>query len=189
MKVIAINGSARPNGNTHRALEIIAEILQKKGINVEIIDLATKNLKPCLACNECMGKRKCKQTDDDINSIFEKLLEADGIIIGSPTYFANVSSRTAMFIERTGYISRMNKQLLKGKVGAAVAIARRQGATNVYAAINYYFGLAEMPIATSSYWNFAIAKKIGDIDKDEEGVETIKNLAENFALLLERFRK
>ena len=187
MKVIAINGSARPNGNTHLALETMGKIFQKHKVEFEIIDLATKTLNPCKACGGCKGKKKCVQ-NDDINAIYEKLLTADGIILGSPTYFSNMSSRMAMFIERTGYIARSNNQALKGKVGAAVAVARRQGANFVYAAMNYYFGIAEMPIATSTYWNILVGREIGEIEKDAEGMKTIQDLAENMSGLLLKLR-
>jgi multimeric flavodoxin WrbA len=187
MKVIAINGSARSNGNTHLALKILSNHLKNDGIETEIVDLAGLKLNPCLACGKCKGQMKCIQ-NDDINNIFPKLLAADAIVLGSPTYFSNVASRMAMFIERTGYVARSNNQAFKGKIGAAIAVARRQGANVVYSAMHYYFGLAEMPIATSSYWNILIGREIGEIEKDTEGMETLKNLASNLAQMLKKLR-
>jgi multimeric flavodoxin WrbA len=173
MKVLAVNGSARNNGNTHMALEIVAEELKKEGILAEIIDLVDLKLHP-----HTFGGTP----DDDIPMLRKKLLEADGLIIGSPTYYSNVSSRTQMFIERMGGLD------LKGKIGAAVAVARRAGANFVYAAINYFFGIHEMPISSSTYWNVIIAQKPGEIKKDEEGIKTLKNLGKNMAYLLKATR-
>ncbi|MBN2157472.1 MAG: flavodoxin family protein [Candidatus Lokiarchaeota archaeon] len=170
MKVLAVNGSARNNGNTHMALEFVAEELRQEGIEVEIVDLVDVNLHPF-----SFGGTP----EDDVPMLREKLKAADGLIIGSPTYYSNVTSRTQMFIERMG-----GSVDLKGKIGAAVAVARRGGANFVYAAINYFFGIHEMPIATSTYWNIVIARKPGEIKKDEEGLKTLKNLGKNMAKLL-----
>ena len=186
MKVLALNGSTRgTKGNTHLCLSMVAEELEKRGIEVEIVSLAKKKLNPCKACYACKEKKTCIQ-DDDINEIFQKMLEADGIILGSPTYFSNVTSRMQMLVERTGIMARTNGNALKGKVGAAVAVARRAGENFVYAALNYFFGIAEMPIATSSYWNVALGREPGDVEKDEEGKEIMHNLGKNMAELLQK---
>ncbi len=185
MKAILVNGSARVNGNTKIALNRIEKILQAKGIETEIIDLAIKKLNPCAACYKCANVGKCIQ-NDDLNSIMEKLQEAKAIVLGSPVYFSNVTSRMQMFIERIGIISRSNGNPLKGKIGASVAIARRQGANFVYAAMNFFFGIMEMPIATSSYWNILIGRAPGDIEKDEEGLKTIDTLAENLITMMQK---
>jgi multimeric flavodoxin WrbA len=187
MKVIAINGSARPNGNTRKALELVANGLTENGHQVEIINLAEKKLNPCLACYKCKGTKKCVQ-NDDINGIFAKMVEADGIILGSPVYFSNISSRMAMLIERTGIMARTNDNALSGKIGTAVAVARRAGVNIAYSVMNFYFGIANMPIATSSYWNNVIAKEIGDIEKDTEGNDVLKTLAKNFDNMLKKLR-
>nr|MDO8108817.1 flavodoxin family protein [Candidatus Sigynarchaeota archaeon] len=189
MKVLAINGSARgAKGNTQILLETVGKGLKEKKIDFEIITLADKKLNPCKGCGSCAGKRKCVQ-DDDINAIFQKMLEADGIILGSPVYFGNVSSRMQMLIERTGYIARSNDNPFKGKVGAPVAVARRAGTTFVYAALNYFFGIAEMPICTSSYWNMAIGRLPGDVLKDDEGMKIMETLGKNLADMLLKLRK
>lgn len=169
MKVLAVNGSARNNGNTHLALEIVAKELKEERIQVEIIDLVDLKIYP-FSFGEI--------PEDDIPMLREKLLNSDGLIIGSPTYYSNVSSRTQMFIERMGELD------LKGKIGAAVAVARRAGANFVYAAINYFFGIHQMPIATSTYWNNVIARKPGEIKNDDEGQKTLKTLGKNMAALL-----
>lgn len=186
MKVLLINGSARGSGgNTAKCLEIISSILEEEGIETETVNLNGKKLNPCLACYKCKGKMKCVQ-DDDINDIFQEMLAADGIILGSPTYFSNVTSRMAMLIERTGIMARTNGNALKGKVGAAVAVARRAGMNFVYSALNYFFGIAEMPIATSSYWNNCVAGPAGTAQEDEEGMKVMKTLARNMATMLKK---
>ncbi|MBN2150166.1 MAG: flavodoxin family protein [Candidatus Lokiarchaeota archaeon] len=184
MKVVMINGSTRGSkGNTQILLETVARALKEKQIDSEIVTLADKKLNPCKGCAACAGKNRCIQ-DDDINAIYQKMVEADGIVLGSPTYFGNVTSRIQMLVERTGYIARGNGNPFKGKVGAPVAVARRAGTTFVYAALNYFFGIAEMPIATSSYWNMAIGREPGAVSKDDEGIKTMTTLGENMADLL-----
>jgi multimeric flavodoxin WrbA len=189
MKVLAINGSARgTKGNTQILLDTVGKALKEKKIDFEIIVLADKKLNPCKACGGCAGKKKCVQ-DDDINAIYQKMVEADGIVLGSPVYFGNVTSRMQMLIERTGYVARSNDNPFKGKIGAPVAVARRAGTTFVYAALNYFFGIAEMPICTSSYWNMAIAREAGTVMKDDEGIKTMETLGKNMADLLVKLRK
>ncbi len=188
MKVVAFNGSARgAKGNTQILLEAVGKGLKDKKIDFEIITLADKKLNPCKGCGACAGKKKCVQ-DDDINTIYQKMVDADGIILGSPTYFGNVTSRMQMLIERTGYIARGNNNPFKGKVGAPVAVARRAGTTFVYAAMNYFFGIAEMPICTSSYWNMAIGREPGSVLKDDEGMQIMATLGKNMADLLLKLR-
>ncbi len=188
MKVIMINGSARgAKGNTQILLETVGKEFKGKNIDFEIVTLADKKLNPCKGCGACAGKKKCIQ-DDDINAIYQKMVEADGIVLGSPTYFGNVSSRMQMLIERTGYIARGNDNPFKGKLGAPVAVARRAGTTFVYAAMNYFFGIAEMPIVTSSYWNMAIGREPGSVLKDDEGMQIMTTLGKNMANLLLKLR-
>lgn len=178
MKVLAINGSARSNGNTHRALEIMAQILNTHKIDVEIIDLVDKKINPF--------DFKKRDKDDELPALAEKVKQVDGLILGSPTYYSNVTSRMQMFFEGIGTLC--SRDDLRGKIGASIAIARRQGANVVYSAMNYFFGIHEMPIATSSYWNLIIAKKPGDIEKDEEGIQTLKTLGKNMSHLLLKLR-
>lgn len=175
MKVLAINGSANANGNTHMALEIVADHLKKENIEVEIVDLVKKNIQPF----SFDGKN-----NDDLPALFETLKTCQGLILASPVYYSNVTSRMQMFIERMGVISEGD--VLKGKVGASIAICRRQGANFAYAAMNYFFGIKQMPIATSSYWNILIGKKPGDIKKDEEGMQILQNLAKNMANMIKK---
>lgn len=185
MKIVALNGSPKIKGNTALSLEILGEKLKSsiENLEYELIHLKKLDLRPCNACNGCYGKGKCVQ-DDDINELLNKLLTADGIVLGSPTYFSNVTSRMQMFIERIGLISKLNGSLMKGKIGASIAIARRMGANVVYSAMNYFFGILEMPIASSIYWNVLIGLNPGDIKNDAEGMLILDVLGKNMAELL-----
>ncbi|MHA1232750.1 MAG: flavodoxin family protein [Candidatus Helarchaeota archaeon] len=189
MKVIAFNGSARKNGNTKRAIEIVFEELEKEGIETELIQLADMDIKPCSACFKCAGNKKCMTHEDDLNGLLEKMLGADGIILGSPTYFADVSSRMKALIDRAGIISKVNDDLLKYKVGAAVIAVRRQGACHVFSSLNYFFLINQMIVPGSSYWNLGIGLKPGEIMNDDEGVQTFRNLGKNMAWLLKKINK
>ena len=187
MRVIGINGSTRANGNTQAALKEFAAELQKTGHEMEIIELRKLKLNPCYACGQCSGTKKCFQKDD-INGIFQKLDEADGIVLASPVYFSNVTARMAMFIERTGTMFCANDRCFKGKIGASIAVARRAGTNVVYAMLNYYFGIGEMPIASSCYWNNIMARDRGEYEQDEEGIKIVKTLAHNMSQMLEKLR-
>jgi multimeric flavodoxin WrbA len=186
MKVVLFNSSPRKKGNTFHALNIVMEQLTAEGIDCEYIWMGQESLNACKACFSCAGKKKCIQEDDKLNEYFEKILQADGIILGSPTYFADVSSTMKAFIDRAGIISKVNDDLLKRKVGAAVVAVRRQGATHVFSTINYFFLIAQMIVVGSSYWNLGIGLAPGDVLKDDEGVQTFKNLGNNFAFVLKK---
>ncbi len=186
MKVIAINGSPRSEGNTKKSLELIAKILREEGIDTEIVQLGGRLLHGCSACGGCakMKNQKCSVTTDDMNDVLEKVYAADGLIIGSPTYFSNVTTETKAFIDRCGYVSRANGGLLKDKIGAPVVVARRAGSNFVYAALNFFFGIAQMPIASSNYWNVGFAGQAGNVLDDAEGVATFETLAKSMAKLM-----
>jgi multimeric flavodoxin WrbA len=189
VKVIAINGSPRKNGNTFQAIQIVFEELAKENIETELIQLADKKINHCKSCYKCAQTKnnKCGGTpDDDLNEILGKMLKADGIILGSPTYFANVSSSMKALIDRAGLVAKINGPSLKRKVGAAVVAVRRQGATDVFSALNYFFLINEMIVPGSTYWNLAIGLNPGDIKKDEEGIQTFRNLGKNMAWLLKK---
>ena len=191
MKVIAFNGSPRQNGNTAQSLQIVLAELAKEGIETEMIQLGGRKVFGCLACGKCreMQNNRCVRQDDEMNSFIEKMQEADGILIGSPTYFSNVSTEVKALIDRCGFVSKANGgNLLRGKIGAPVVAVRRAGSTFVYSAINFFFGIAEMPIATSSYWNMTLALEPGEVQKDEEGIQTFRTLGKNMAKLLKQTR-
>lgn len=190
MKVVAINGSARGKiGNTQQLIEMVYDAIRSDIPDVEtkIIELKGKKINPCLACYRCFANKneQCIQKDD-LNEIIPDLLDADAIILGSPTYFANVSGSMKNFIDRAGLVAIANGHMLKRKIGAPVEAVRRQGACMVYSALNFFFGIQQMIICTSSYWNLSIGLKEGDVQKDAEGRETMKNLGENIAWLLKK---
>ncbi|QLH74286.1 MAG: flavodoxin family protein [Methanomassiliicoccales archaeon] len=190
MKVLAFNGSPRKNGNTRRALEIVLEEISKEGIETELIDIADGPLAPCRACGAC-GRNKdgrCIIDDDPLNGWLEKMYAADGFLIGSPTYFGNMSAHTKAFIDRTGYVSRANGNKFARKVGAAVAVNRRAGALVTFQDINNLFLISQMVVPGSSYWNVITALDPGDIEKDEEGVKTMRTLGKNFAWLVKKLK-
>jgi multimeric flavodoxin WrbA len=188
MKVVAFNGSPRVNGNTHQALEIVLEALRKEGIETELIDICREELKPCRACGTC-GKNKderCVMHEDLLNDHLQKMKAANGIIIGSPVYFGNMTAQTKAFIDRAGYVARANGDMFKRKVGAAVAINRRAGALDTFDEINKLFLISQMIVPGSSYWNVGTALKPGDIQSDEEGIRTLTTLGQNMAWLLKK---
>ncbi len=191
MKVVAFNGSPRANGNTAQSIRIVFEELQKEGIETEFVQLGGRKVFGCLACGKCWETKnnRCIRQDDEMNTFIQKMQEADGIIIGSPTYFSNVSTEVKALIDRAGFVSKANGgDLLRGKVGASVISVRRAGSTFVYSAINFFFGIAEMVIPGSSYWNMTLSLEPGDVQKDAEGIETFKTLGKNMARLLKQVK-
>jgi multimeric flavodoxin WrbA len=188
MKVIAFNGSPRVNGNTHQALETVLEELRKEGIETELIDICREELRPCQACGTCGRKRdeRCVMADDRLNEYLQRMKAADGMIIGSPVYFGNMSAQTKAFVDRVGYVARANGDMLRRKVGAAVAVNRRAGALDTFSEINKLFLISQMIVPGSSYWNVATALRPGDIASDEEGLSTLRTLGRNMAWLLKK---
>lgn len=190
MKVVAFNGSGRKGGNTSLLIKEVFVVLEKEGITCELIELAGKPLRGCTACMKCKDRKYgyCVLEDDGLNGYIDKMREADGIIIGSPVYFANFTAETKALIDRAGYVSRANGNVLKRKLGVAVVAVRRAGALNVFNGINDFFLIQEMIVPGSLYWNLGMGRAIGDVGKDEEGMETMKNLGENMAWLLKRLK-
>ncbi len=190
MKVVALNGSARKDGNTSILINLVFDELKKEGIETELIQLAGNPIAGCLACYKCFKNknRRCSVNKDMLNDIIEKMLQADGIIIGSPTYFSDVTSGTRAFIERCGFVARANDYMFKYKVGAGVVAVRRAGAIPAFSSIMLFLHYMQMMIPGSSYWNIAIGRDPGEVLKDEEGVQTMKTLGQNMAWLLKRVR-
>lgn len=188
MKVVAFNGSPRVKGNTCQALNIVLEELRKEGIETELIQLGGRKIYGCLACYKCFANkdRRCARKDDEMNTFIEKMLEADGIIIGSPVYFSNVSSEVKALIDRCGLVAKANNDMLQRKVGAAVIAVRRAGATFTYSAINFFFGISQMIVPGSSYWNLGVGREPGEVLNDAEGVQTFRTLGANMAWLLKQ---
>lgn len=191
MKVIAFNGSPRKKGNTAILIETVFEELRKEGIECEMINIGRDKTTGCLACGTCKKNqdRKCIQSDDPINEYVEKMAESDGIIIGSPVYFADVTAQMKAFIDRAGYVCRANGRLLKGKVGTCLSAVRRAGAMPALATMYNFLHVNDMVIPGSSYWNLAIGREIGDVLNDEEGMQTMRDLGRNMAELMKKLNK
>ena len=190
MKVIAFNGSVRKEGNTAILLNLVLEELKAEGIETEIYSLAGKPIQGCIACYKCFEKKnkRCNVEKDIINECIQKMIEADGILLGSPTYFADVSAGMKALIERCGMVGRANADLYKQKVGAAVVAVRRAGAIHVFNSLNFFFTINEMIVPGSTYWNVAYGRQPGEVNSDNEGVQTMKNLGKNMAWLLKKIK-
>ncbi len=188
MKVVLFNGSPRKKGNTHYCLTIVKEELESEGIECEIMWIGAEKLNGCHSCYKCAESmdQKCIQNDDKMNEYIAKMIAADGIILGSPTYFSDVSTNIKALIERAGFVCKRNGGLLRHKVGAAVVAVRRQGANHVFSTINFFFLIAEMFVVGSTYWNLGMGLEPGDVKHDKEGIDTFKNLGNNFAFLLKK---
>lgn len=190
MKVVAFNGSPRIDGNTRYLVNIVFEELRNKNIDCELVNLAGKNIHGCIACYKCVDNqdKRCNEKNDFLNECIEKMLDADGIILASPTYFSNVSTEMKALIDRAGLVSKVNGSMFKRKVGAGVVSVRRAGAIHVFNSINLFFLIGEMIVPGSSYWNLAIGRDKGDVRCDPEGIETMKNLGKNMAWLLKKLK-
>lgn len=188
MKVIGISGSARKDGNTALLIGKVFDELRKEGIDCELIQLAGQSVKGCRACYGCFKNkdRRCVVKDDPVNACIQKMDEADGIILGSPVYVADASAEMKALIDRACLVNRANGSFLRRKVGAAVMAVRRGGATHAFDTMNHFFSISEIMIVSSSYWNFAIGREIGEVLKDEEGMQTMRTLGENMAWLLKK---
>jgi len=188
IKVVAFNGSARKDGNTAILLNTVLEEMNVRNINTELVQLAGQNLRGCIACYECFKRkdRKCSVTADPMNEYIAKMIDADGILLGSPTYFADTSANMKALVERCGMVARANADLYQRKVGASVVAVRRAGASHVFSSLNYFFLISQMIVVGSSYWNIGRGREIGEVQSDEEGMQTMKKLGENMAWVLER---
>jgi multimeric flavodoxin WrbA len=191
MKVIAFNGSARKKGNTTILLNLVLDELHKKKIETELIQLAGKSLQGCIACYKCFKNKdkRCAVKKDALNDYLQKMIEADGILLGSPTYFSDISAAMKALIERCGMVSRANGDLFKRKVGAGVVAVRRAGAIHAFSSLNFFFLIGQMIVPGSSYWNVAIGRDPGEVKNDEEGVQTMKTLGVNMAWLLKKLSR
>lgn len=186
MKVIGINGSARKAGNTAIIIKTIFTELEKEAIETELIELADKTIKGCMGCFGCKGKKQCIIKDDFFNDCFNKMVNAEGIILGSPVYSADITSKMKAFLERAGVVVATNPGMLKHKVGASVAAVRRGGGMTAVDTLNHFLLNKEVLIVGSSYWNMVYGKDIGDVINDEEGIMNMKNLGENMAWLMKK---
>ncbi|NTV28827.1 MAG: flavodoxin family protein [Candidatus Omnitrophica bacterium] len=187
MKVLAINGSARKDGNTAILIEKVLAELRREGIETELIQLAGKPVRGCTACYGCYRNKDNRCViDDQANQCIQKMIAADGIILGSPVYVADVSSEMKALMDRACLVTRANGGTLRRKVGAAVIAVRRGGAVHAFDTINHFFTISEMVVVGSCYWNFAFGREIGEVEKDEEGLRTMTVLGQNMAWLLKK---
>ena len=184
MKVLAINSSARKDGNTAIFINTVLEELNKAGIETEMIQLAGNVIEPCKACWACGGQGNCVHRKDSFREVFEKMKEADGILLGSPVYSANVSANMQALLERAAVVADMNPGLFTHKGGAAVAAVRRGGAMQAVDTMNHFFLNHEMIVVGSTYWNMGYGQMPGDVQKDEEGLANMRNLGQNMSYLL-----
>ncbi|MFH1061501.1 MAG: flavodoxin family protein [Candidatus Omnitrophota bacterium] len=188
MKVLAINGSPRVQGNTHELIKKVFVSLEAEGIQTEIIQVGGKNIKGCIACYKCFENKdkKCAVKNDICNSVIEKMFEADGLILGSPTYFTDVTAELKALIDRTGFVSGANGGLLRHKVGAAVVAVRRGGGIHAFDTMNHLFQISQMFIVGSTYWNLGFGREKGEVLNDNEGMNNMTNLGQSMAFLLKK---
>lgn len=180
MKVLMINGSPHAKGNTHVALAEMEKVFHSEGIEVEIVHIGHKAIRGCVACYSCAKTGKCA-FDDEVNEIAKKFEEADGLVIGSPVYYASANATLVALLDRLFYSTHFNKTM---KVGAAVAAARRGGLTSTFDQLNKYFTICGMPVASGQYWNGIHGRMGEEALGDEEGLQTMRTLAKNMAFLM-----
>jgi multimeric flavodoxin WrbA len=189
MKVVAFNGSPRRDGNTATLLGVVLKELDDQGIETELVHLKGP-FSGCIACNKCFEKHngRCAQDKDIVNQCIQKMAEADGIILGSPTYFADLTPELKALIDRSGFVAKANGDLFKRKVGAAVVAVRRAGAIHVFDSINHFFLISQMIIAGSSYWNIGLGLAEKDVLGDEEAMAIMRTLGQNIGWLLMKIK-
>ncbi len=180
MKVLLINGSPKANGNTAIALQEMVKIFEQEGIETEILHIGNKDIRGCISCGTCFGTGKCV-FNDVVNEYASKLEECDGVVIGSPVYYASANATLIAFLDRLFYSSHFDKTM---KVGASVVIARRGGCSATYDQLNKYFTISGMPVASSQYWNSVHGNAPGEAVQDEEGLQTMRTLARNMTFLM-----
>ncbi len=180
MKVLMINGSPRVNGNTSVALDEMVKVFNKNGIDTEIVQIGAMDIRGCLGCGFCFKNGKCA-IDDVVNELASKFEECDGLVVGSPVYYASANGALVALLDRLFYSTPFNKTM---KVGASVAVARRGGCSATFDQLNKYFTISGMPLASSQYWNSVHGRKVGEASQDEEGLQTMRTLAENMTFLM-----
>lgn len=178
MKVVAINGSPNINGNTAQSLQIVLDIMARRGIETELLQVGKEAVRPCNACKACAAAGRCIQYEDSVNDWIQTMEEADGIILGSPVYFAGIASPMKSFLDRAFYVCT-RKGSLKGKVGSAVTAVRRSGGSATLDNLTRYLTYSEMIVSSGSYWAIVHGQKGGEMQQDLEGRDTLEILAEN----------
>lgn len=191
MKIVAFNGSARKGGNTAQLLTMVLDELSKAGHETELVELAGQPLPGCIACYKCFDNKdkRCAVKNDITNECITKMLTADAILLGSPTYFADVSATMKALIERSGMVARANSNMFRRKLGAGVVAVRRCGASHVFSSLNNFFLIGEMIVVGSSYWNIGQGRTPGQVQEDKEGVQTMQDLGKNIDWLLKKLEQ
>jgi multimeric flavodoxin WrbA len=191
MKVVGFNGSARKDGNTAILINYVLGELENAGIQTEMVQLSGKDIHGCRACFKCFNNKDghCAVDNDYLNQCIDKMTQADGIILGSPTYFTDVSAEMKALIDRAGLVAKANGDMFKRKVGAAVVTARRAGTVHSFDSINHFFLIGQMIVPGSNYWNMGFGLDKGDVEKDTEGIDTMKTLGRNMAWLMEKINR
>ena len=186
MKVIAINGSPKKEGNTFNALNIVGNEISSAGIDFEILHIGNKMIHGCIACGKCAinQDQKCTIITDELNEWIQIIKDADGIILGSPVYYSGITGTMKCFLDRLFYVSTSNGNLFRHKVGAAVVAVRRSGGSSTIDSLNHYLSYSEMILATSNYWNIIHGRTPGEVNQDTEGVQIMRLLGKNMAWLL-----
>ncbi len=180
MKVLMINGSPRPNGNTARALHEMEKVFAQEGVETEIVHIGNKDIRGCIACRKCKETGKCI-FEDAVNETAPKFVACDGLVVGSPVYYASANATLVAFLQRLFFSTPFDKSM---KVGAAVASARRGGLTATYDELNKFFGICGMPIASGQYWNGVHGSAPGEAEQDTEGMQQMRTLAQSMAFLM-----
>ena len=180
MKVLMINGSPRKDGNTAAALDEMKKVFEADGVEVEIVSIGSAAIRGCIACGTCSKKGSCV-FDDLVNETAPKLVEADGLVLATPVYYASANGSLISFLDRLFYSCSCDKTM---KVGAAVAVARRGGLTATFDELNKYFTISNMPVASSQYWNSVHGREPGQAEQDLEGLQTMRTLAKNMTFLM-----
>jgi len=191
MKVVAFNGSARKDGNTAIMVRQVFGELEKEGIETEMIQFSGQKIRGCIACYKCFENKdqRCAVKTDIANDCIEKMLQADGIILASPTYFADVSAELKALIDRAGFVAKANRDMFARKVGAAVVAVRRGGSIHAFDSMNHFFLISQMIIPGSRYWNMGFGLEKGEVEKDDEGLKTMQILGQNMAWLLKKIQE
>jgi len=188
MQVVAFNGSARKGGNTAALIGHVLSELEQERIQTHLIELSGKSIHGCIACMKCWQQKdgRCAVDNDFLNPCIEEMRGADGIILGSPTYFTDVSTEMKALIDRTGMVAKANGDMLQRKVGAAVVAVRRAGAIHVFDTLNHFFFISQMIVPGSSYWNIGRGLEKGEVESDQEGIDTMRTLGRNMAWLMNK---
>ncbi len=185
MKVLAINGSPNKEGNTYLSLRAAADVLESAGIKCKILHVGHKKIHGCIACGKCAkNKNERCAIDDDVNDAIQQMKDADGIILGSPVYYAGIAGTMKAFCDRAFYVGGANGGLYRHKPGGALVALRRGGGVAAFDQLNHYFTISEMPVASSSYWNAIHGAKPGEALEDAEGLQTARTMGATMAWLL-----